>query len=32
LDNKLIDVTPVDLEKKAFILRKRFPEKEIGPS
>ena len=31
-DNQLIDVTPVDLDKKAFKLRKRSPEKEIGPS
>lgn len=29
--NAVIDATPANLDKKAFLLRPRAPEKEIGP-
>jgi hypothetical protein len=28
--NSGIDTTPVDVDKKAFLLRRRVPEKEVG--
>ena len=28
--NSGVDTTPVDVDKKAFLLRKRIPEKEVG--